>query len=1059
MLARVRNRFAMVRAVEESEDTQGTVSRLVDVEYLDQALPFEDQVVWEIESSAVALESRTLPKIADTEPMRLDDFQAVLRAARWQALLPYRPMKAGIRPVVAPLMGACQVEDYQLIPLARALDMPRVQLGLFDDVGLGKTVEAGLLIAELIRRRRIRRVLVLCPAWLRNQWKVELQSKFGLEFDFIDRETTQAHRRSMGMDANPWRTFPRVIASFGYLRQPDVLQQFEAASKSDSSSPHLPWDLLIVDEVHNAMPAVHGTDSELCRVLQRISRLFEHRVFLSATPHPGFTRAYTGLLEMLDPVRITRADELTAAARERASKIVVRRLKEEINHADESEGRIKRFADRRIEPGVELAFGGAELEVIAASDRFRAALKSELAFAGYGTRTAGNFLLETLAKRLLSCPFTFADSWSRFRLGLLGEESADERDVDVAATSAQEELDDDAESESRTALATELAGMWARSLKLQTAAEDVDQALTALGLDPRSPDLSRNPRRDARYEALREMIDNLLDPSGGWSNDERLIVFSEYRTTTDYLVRRLKDDFPNEPEGRIATLFGGMAEGEREDVKKWFNDSDHPVRIMIATDAAGEGGNLQNCARLLLHYDLPWNPSRIDQRNGRLDRHGQAREVRIFHFTSEQDADLRFMSKLFGKIEVRRSDLGAVSKLFDHAFQSRFIKRESDQGTLLELDDRLEKTKQKVRSDIPRDVEVGQELREEFRQFCEQIDFNPKSLRETIEVALGMGIGTFRFQEQGSRGRYRFPGSIPNKYRDVVDETIRSVDRALPALQFDLEDQLVEQNGRQVFRPPSDAVLMHLGSPLVRRCIASLAAARFPGTKESENASRWVVTRGPIAPGTDAEVRVAVEELALNDLREIAHHWVRTLRFKIKDGVVSDLEPEVVPAHDGVSEWREGSQDAKTIWEDVEDDVRNRIQTVALQLKEVISKHLVEDNRKALQIQQSLFKDRIEEIDRQLSREINAIQREIEKLRETDASLFDPEELDKLLPKTENLEAEQRARREHYQPLRAYLQQEHERLVGLTIPKRYSLRDTVQVMPIGVEIRFPSEVA
>ena len=153
------------------------------------------------------------------------DFNALLRAARWTALSPYLGLdgegrKENQEPIASPFHGGVRVEDFQLVPLLKALRMPRVSLLIADDVGLGKTIEAGLILTELLLRRRIRRVLVLTPAALRDQWKEELWEKFSLSFEVIDRQSTERHRRKLGIDANPWRSFSRIIASYHYLRQP-----------------------------------------------------------------------------------------------------------------------------------------------------------------------------------------------------------------------------------------------------------------------------------------------------------------------------------------------------------------------------------------------------------------------------------------------------------------------------------------------------------------------------------------------------------------------------------------------------------------------------------------------------------------------------------------------------------------------------------------------------------------------------------------------------------------------------------------------------------------------
>ena len=268
MLATVRNRRGVVAAVEPFDGETGRL-HLVHLEYKDERAPSEERILWEIEPDRHLLEPNALPTPAhDGGAMPAADFDALLRAARWSAFSPYLDPAGGEgppprEPVASPFHGGVCVESYQLVPLLKALRMPRVSLLIADDVGLGKTVEAGLILTELLLRRRIQRVLVLTPASLRRQWQEELWEKFSLRFEVVDRQETERLRRRLGMDANPWRSFSRIIASCHYLRQPDVQEQFRSACRTPEGSPHLPWDLLIVDECHNLMPSPFGEDSEL----------------------------------------------------------------------------------------------------------------------------------------------------------------------------------------------------------------------------------------------------------------------------------------------------------------------------------------------------------------------------------------------------------------------------------------------------------------------------------------------------------------------------------------------------------------------------------------------------------------------------------------------------------------------------------------------------------------------------------------------------------------------------------------------------------------------------
>lgn len=209
MFATIRNRLGVVASVSpwDSRDGIGR-THLVQIEYKDDFEPTHERLIWELEPHAVCQHPNRLPDPTQSA-MQAQDFDAVLRAARWSATMPYldpdgdAPLQR--LPVCSPLLGAVKVEDFQLVPLYKALAMPRVALLLADDVGLGKTVEAGLILSELISRRRISRILVLTPASLRSQWQEEMQEKFSLGFEVVDRDSTQKLRKEVGIDANPWR--------------------------------------------------------------------------------------------------------------------------------------------------------------------------------------------------------------------------------------------------------------------------------------------------------------------------------------------------------------------------------------------------------------------------------------------------------------------------------------------------------------------------------------------------------------------------------------------------------------------------------------------------------------------------------------------------------------------------------------------------------------------------------------------------------------------------------------------------------------------------------------
>lgn len=691
MLATVRNRRALISSVEPFDGSLTGWLHLVTLEYTDPDGIPEEMIIGEREISPSVLEPTALPQVATEPPMLAADFDAMQRSTRWTALSPFLPPDRSVSnwtsPVASPFFGAVQVEDFQLVPLLKALRMPRISLLLTDDVGLGKTVEAGLILTELLLRRRTRRVLILCPAALRQQWQQEMKVKFSLSFDVVDRAETHALQKRLGLDANPWRTFPRIITSYHYLRQPDVLEQFRAACAQPEGAAQLPWDLLIVDEAHNLMPSNLGEDSDLSKMLRAISPWFEHKLFLSATPHNGHTRCFSGLLEQLDPVRFTQSSEFTDAMRQRIEQVVVRRLKREINALDEQAGQTPRFCERRPR-SVPLYFSPVERKLSIAFAEFRSEVKKLIATRSRTEQIAGAFAVEVLNKRLLSCPYAFASSWYRFREGTTQDESAELAAVQAARRSLSEDLDDDQETEGRLQYATKTTGAWFKPLisHLQDEIAAVDLALQQLGLVLDANGELPQPREDERWERLIDTIEQYLRLGNQWRGSDRIVVFTEYKTTLDYLEERLKQHFKKEPE-IVRVLYGGMDDRQRDEIKQAFNDPTDPVRVLIATDAASEGLNLQETAYIVgkMATDL------TNQIKARLKLAGQAaqQEEKDRFRQRLQEVERAMRETTIQKIEKERdellSDMQQLSLIPDE--------RRAQEERLRDLDEELRRRK------------------------------------------------------------------------------------------------------------------------------------------------------------------------------------------------------------------------------------------------------------------------------------------------------------------------------------------------------------------------------
>ena len=1074
MLATVRNRRAVISSVEPYDQTaDGKVLHLVSLEYTDSDGERDETLLWETEYQPTVLEPNAMPAVETESPMRLDEFNALQRATRWGAATPFlqaRDVNARADlPLSAPVYGALQVDDFQLVPLARAIQMPRVSLLLADDVGLGKTIEAGLILSELIRKRRIRRILVVTPAALRYQWQQELEEKFSLGFDIVDKKATHNLQKNFGLDTNAWRTLPRVITSYHYLRQPDVLEQFLATCRTQNNGEgkqgaHLPWDLLIVDEAHNLMPSNFGEDSDLAEMLRHLSPWFEHKLFLTATPHNGYTRCFSGLLEQLDPVRFTKTPNFTDKEKGLVQDVLIRRLKRDINIQDKDVGRIPRFAERYPEP-LPLFFSKSEKALSMAVATFCNTLRG-LIKTHPDARAVLNFAIEVFKKRLLSSPVTFADSWLRFKQGLAEDEGAADSEVVSASRALADDIDDDLELEIRGQHASQVVGLWMHPYvdELHAEIDAIDQALQDLALTE-LPTATAVPSCDTRLEHLEKLINQRLRNANQWCDDERLIIFTEYKTTLDYLTNRLTKLYDDVD--AVVNLYGGMDDDEREQIKLAFNDPTSTARILVATDAASEGLNLQETARLLLHYEIPWNPSRLEQRNGRLDRHGQSRDVTIYHFTSEDDADLKFVARVLLKVNEIREDLGSVGELFDAAFQRRMQEQQDDEFVFDSLDNRIRSRKQASEIATRKEQDTGGAYEAQIKQLCEDLDLTPVSLAQTLNVALGLGSSRDALDGPDQYGRMRLKTPVSPRWAGVVSESLRLPSKkkregALPYIVFDSDYFVEERNGRPVFRHSTDTVLLHLGHPLFRQALASFARLRFPGGVETRQASRWLVTRGFVPEGADAVILLSVEEMAVNEVRETFHHWMRVLALPIVNDELQSPLDYWISQREGLVDVKDAQTIAagRELWADFEGECKQLIKKHRQALTDSVSEHLSDVQIEVRRQEKAAFDERIGEIKRlKKDQNIQKLQEEIEELKEKYLQLDLYEDADERAAQMlRDAQDELKRRTRHFDDLLERLKLEKTRVLDRVVPLRYALRGQAQVFPVTVEIRFP-EVA
>jgi superfamily II DNA or RNA helicase len=641
------------------EGTAG-LTHVVDLQSLDEdRLGEELSVVWELEVGHTVAPDQGLPESISAD--RFDDpntLAAFVDAVRWGAVT-----SADADSYQAPFRSGADVKAYQLEPLRRALQSARTNMLLADDVGLGKTIEAGLVIQELLLRHRARSVVVVCPPSLCLKWQDEMREKFGLDFVIVNSDLMAQVRRSHGLNANPFRQFQRVIVSMAWLpslRAQRLLREVYAEVRNAGSARRFVFDVLVVDEAHHVAPASpvgggrrgYAVDSQRTIATRELAQRCEHRLFLSATPHNGFTESFTALMEMIDGRRFSRG----AGLDERALRdVTVRRLKTELK----DEG----FKQRKLHA---LPFTPSEAE----QDRFalldRILSESTRANGGKGS---GDIVAMLLKKRLLSSPWSFATTMELYEQAAAGGRGFDIRDEDeyyqeVLGSGQSDEEEGDADHPEFTALRKSKA-----SDPLVAATPQEIRSLIDWGR-------GYEHQRDSRLTTLIGFLDAVCRPDGKTWTNERVVVFTEYATTLEWIVRVLTQHGYRD---RLAAIQGDTPLEEREDIRARFtaDPSKDPVRVLVATDSAGEGIDLQAHCHRLVNYDVPFNPSRLEQRIGRIDRYGQPHTPEIYHFAPDSTsttyaADMDFMRRIADKVGNVAHDLGSVNQVIDTEIQQHF---------------------------------------------------------------------------------------------------------------------------------------------------------------------------------------------------------------------------------------------------------------------------------------------------------------------------------------------------------------------------------------------------
>jgi superfamily II DNA or RNA helicase/DNA-binding transcriptional regulator YiaG len=726
------------------------------------------EVFWEYELDRQILEEEGWQGLAAKGFDAPRHFAAFLHTLRWNCITATDPNL-----FQAPFRAGIKIDAYQMEPLRKALRLPRVNLFIADDTGLGKTIEAGLIARELLLRKKAKTIVVAAPPSVLEQWKAELEERFGLVFETLDRAYLTRMRRERGFGVNPWRTHSRFLISHNLLIDPTY-----ADPMREWLGPLLPGSLLILDEAHHAAPASggrYGIETKFTRAVRDLTGRFEHRLFLSATPHNGHSNSFSTLLELLDPYRFTRG--VKVRGKRALEDVMVRRLKEDIREVQG--GFPKRDVVRIVIS--RLPDDAPDLVLSRLLDEYRMAREERFASTTRRTQSAAGLLVVGLQQRLLSSIEAFARSlkvhratverqWEQGRAATAEADKASNREAQLFTTAP------DADDERGEWTPEELEAEESAQIEAVTAAAEAESPRDATAkalwrreqvLLDRMQEIAEKTRHlpDAKTRQLIDWIrQNLctgLPPYGKpaqngppkWNN-RRVLVFTENREGTKRYLKAILEqaiEGSDRAEERIEVIDGLTSSARRKEIQRRFNadPAKDPLRILLATDAAREGLNFQGHCADLFHFDLPWNPGRIEQRNGRIDRKLQpALDVRCHYFVLPQRIEDRVLEVLVKKTETIKKELGSLSKVIDDDIERRLgqgirhrdaerLAREIEQADLDAekkriTEEEFEATRER-REDLKAQIERCRSLLDASRTWT---SFEPAPFREALSCSL-----------------------------------------------------------------------------------------------------------------------------------------------------------------------------------------------------------------------------------------------------------------------------------------------------------------------------------
>lgn len=553
--------------------------------------------------------------------------------------------------------AAINPADYQLKPSLMALKRPFARILIADAVGLGKTIEVGILLTELMKRGRARRILVLALKSILAQFQQEIWDRFAIPLMRLDSVGVAKLRAELPINKNPFEYYDKSIISIDTLKNNAKFRHYLEQTH---------WDVIVIDECHN----VANADSLRGGLAKLLASRCDNLILTSATPHNGKAENFANLMRLLDPM-IVPLEGADALSGEDIQDVVIRRAKKDL-----PEDVSKNFSKREVHP---------ERAHLYPAEEAWLAWQQNLKQSEIAAQTERNKSIQieglfgiTLFKAYLSSPAAAAESIAN-RLKRNEKLLAGEilNPFDSAATPAPLRVTEKVLAEA------EKEDLIAESNSLEYGQQLLQEVLNHGGQDSSTPN-------DSKLEAFFALLDSLKWK--GKKNDERIVVFAERKATLEYLEQQVAQRYalkpykaakdatvPKRDFESLASFSGSLSDTEQTALIEDFGSGDSPIRLLLASDAGSQGVNLHYQCNRMVNYDIPWSLITLDQRNGRIDRYGQTKTPFIHYIIAESEndsvqADLRIVEKIKEKEEVVNKTLGdasSVTKLFDAKAEER----------------------------------------------------------------------------------------------------------------------------------------------------------------------------------------------------------------------------------------------------------------------------------------------------------------------------------------------------------------------------------------------------